>query len=212
MTFFMQLAFPDDHRWHGREASLFSCTSCFDETPAHGRAPGPPDQSWSDAERSGIVIDDAFLSANQAHDRVVLTSTEEAVARPDIEPRMEYQPLDQQPTSEPYPGLKVGGVPSWTENNVIYERATYRGERPVFLFQVPAGRKFRRLPSAPLRDDYPDSFPPMDPADIDQRYFDLHGGMAVFVFGVEDPRPRAFVMTSVRTAATKGSDANGGTT
>lgn len=79
------------------------------------------------------------------------------------------------------------------DNNVIFEEATFGQAGVVFLFQIPARRTFRRLPSAPPQQYLPDLW--------DDDYF-LFGGAPAFCFGTIDrEEPAAFLIPAAEMAA-----------
>jgi hypothetical protein len=202
MTFFLQVALPHDHPWTGWTVALFSCTACLDQTPNRFLSPGPENWTWQEASERGIVVDERFIAGAQRHRSLVVNTASDVVVREDISAHIAFRALDQRQVGEPYVGMKVGGVPSWRENNVIYELATYKGERLTFLFQVPGRPRFSRLPTAPLRNDFFQGSHPTPPEELEQRYFDLFSGNPAFCFGTTNRvPPAAFLIPSSSMAA-----------
>lgn len=192
MSFLIQVTPGADHAWAGRTLALFECTSCPDDTPNRFLVPGA-DLSWDEVTARGIQVTEEFLAGNRQHHRVIVSDLAMASTRQDIPERVVYQRLEPREAQEPYQGLKVGGVPSWTENNVPLEEATFGQAGVVFLFQIPTQRKFRRLPSAP-RQQYLAGF-------WDDDYF-LFSGRPAFFFGTIDrEEPAAFVIPAAEMAA-----------
>lgn len=193
MSFLIQVTPGNDHIWAGRTLALFECTACPDDTPNRFLAPGSSDRSWEEARQQGIVVTEDFLAGNRQHHRVIVSDLAVATMRQDIPERVVHQRLEPREVAEPYLGLKVGGVPSWTDNNVIFEEATFGQAGVVFLFQIPARRTFRRLPSAPPQQYLPDLW--------DDDYF-LFGGAPAFCFGTIDRQePAAFLIPAAEMAA-----------
>lgn len=193
MSFLVQVTPGADHAWAGRTLALFECTSCPDDTPNEFLSPGSSDQSWEEARARGTQVTEEFLAGNRQHHRVIVSDLAMASTRQDIPERVAYQHLEPREVAEPYQGLKVGGVPSWTEDNVIFEDATFGQAGVVFLFQIPTRRKFRRLPSAPRQQYLPGFW--------DDDYF-LFSGSPTFCFGTIDrEEPAAFLIPAAEMAA-----------
>lgn len=193
MTFLMQVTPADDHPWSGRTLALFECTACPDETPDRFLTPGSSKLSWDEARARGIHVTEDFLAGNRKHHRVIVSDLAAATMRQDIPEHVVYQRLERREVQEPYLGLKVGGVPSWTDNNVIFEEARFGQAGVVFLFQIPTRRKFRSLPSAPRQQVLTDFW--------DDDYF-LFNGTPAFCFGTVDREvPAAFLIPAAEMAA-----------
>ena len=193
MSFLIQVTPGNDHLWAGRTLALFECTACPDDTPNRFLAPGSSDRSWADAKSQGIQVTEEFLAGNRLHHRLIVSDLAAVVMRQDIPERVAYRRLEPREVAEPYLGLKVGGVPSWHDINVIYEEARFGQAGVVFLFQIPTRRGFRRLPSAPRQQYFPDVW--------DDDYF-LFNGAPAFCFGTIDrEEPAAFLIPAAEMAA-----------
>jgi hypothetical protein len=205
LTFFLQVTPPDGHSWAGSTIALFECTVCHDETPNEFLSPGREAMTWQEAEEQGIEVDDRFLAGSQRHRRLVISKVTDVAIRTDIAPHIEHRSLAANPVEEPYLGMKVGGVPSWSGyENWIFEEARYANQRVTFLFQVPTSRRFTRLPSAPLRNDFIQGSWPERPEDMEQGYYDLFAGLPTYCFGVlnRDP-PAAYLIPAAAMAANR---------
>jgi len=138
----------------------------------------------AEVDRDGVEVDQAFLDGAGGHMCLIAAPVEGVALRAEPAPHVAFRPLAIGEAAEAYYGLRIGGLP--TLDPILDQwmaDVRLRGERVALLFQVPAHRKFPRLPTAPSRADY--LLPPDQPgpADPEQAYYEIGNGGVLFAFG-----------------------------
>ncbi|MDR6553764.1 hypothetical protein [Paenibacillus qinlingensis] len=141
MTFFLQIAFPTQHKWNGYTLALFCCTSCVDEKyfipeMLTGRI-------------SKAIIPEGFLDEYQRNFSVIVFDTSEGIIKDCYVPKVKYKHLDLLSSIEPKEiKFKVGGTPRWYLGDETPSRYGDSSEMN-FLMQIPGDFEFEILPDAP---------------------------------------------------------------
>lgn len=186
LTFFFQVAFPQDHVWGSRTMALFACTSCAHEEhfiPKMLEGPLP-----------GINIPENFLTSYQQNFRILVFDTDQGIIRKDYEPKVFFKRWDLVSSPPNAHEHKIGGEPNWLLDDEA--PATYRHTVPmVFLMQLLEGVTFEKLPEAP---------PQMtlgltgDPEPSVNSYYELFLGNNVYFFGTQDENePLVYILTQI---------------
>lgn len=187
LTFFFQIAFPQDHAWADLSMALFACTSCAHEEhliPEMLEGPLP-----------GVDIPEDFLESYQKNFRVLVFKTEEGRFREDYEEKVAFKRWNL--VSSPKVNArdhKIGGKPNWLLEDEA--PATYNQTVPmVFLMQILEGFTFDKLPDAP---------PQMtlgltgEPEPSDTPYYELFLSNNVYFFGTKGGNERlVYIITQI---------------
>jgi hypothetical protein len=179
MSFFLQVALSQPHPWGGSVVAVFQCISCCDENSLI--------PAMIEGELAGAVIPEGFLSDYQTNFRILVAPASECVPRRDYTAqivRAEFEADDS----------RLGESPRWLlddESPGGYGTST----TPVFLFQLPQGTKFDRLPGAPKQKTLDLSGAAVD---SDEAHYELFVGNQLYVFGFGDPAgDHVYVITQV---------------
>jgi len=138
LTFFFQLAFPDDHVWRRNSLAVFACTSCADESYFI------PEMLSGPLHHADIPS--GFLEAYQRNFRFVVFPTDDARPTPDYAPAVLFKRLSLVNDKKAH-GSKVGGAPDWILEDE--SPGTYAGAVPLtFLLQLEQGLAFETVDGA----------------------------------------------------------------
>jgi hypothetical protein len=177
MCFYFQVALPVGHRWQHTVISMFHCVSCCSEDTLIPEMLNSP--------LNGADIPQGFLTRYQTNFRIVTSDATTAEVRNDYHP-----PIPNIPIS---PSLwRIGAVPQWLlDDETPGSHASFK--EPIFLFQVPHGMTFPRLPDAPAQMTL-DLAGEVVAAERD--YYELFVGNAAYFFGFGAPAAeRVYVVT-----------------
>ena len=186
LTFFFQVAFPQDHVWGNRTMALFACTSCAQEDHLIPEMLEEP--------LAGSDIPENFLTSYQQNFRILVFDTDEGVLRKEYEPKVSFKRWDLIFSQSDARRHKIGGEPNWLLDDEA--PASYRQKVPmVFLMQLLEGFAFEKLPEAP---------PQMilgltgEPEPSDHPYYELFLGNNVYFFGTRGGNePLVYILTQI---------------
>jgi len=180
MTFFFQIAFPQDHEWTGKVMCFFACTSC--EPLEYGTPPSPPDVRNPP---------DGFLDTYQKNFRVLVHDTVSHELRTDLKPRIEYERLVFRPSRKTkVASTHIGGKPIWTwygdETPISYQQQPF-----IFLLQILDDWNFNRAADAPEQYCYPFLGNPYPHPGI----YQIFSGLPLYLFGtVHEGKHQVYVI------------------
>ncbi|MCJ8008368.1 hypothetical protein ACFFF5_16125 [Lederbergia wuyishanensis] len=186
-TFFFQIAFPQDHFWHGFSMAVFACTAC-----AHEEYFIP---EMLQEVLPGINIPKGFLETYQKNFKINIFETKEGIIRKDYKEKVEFQRWNLKPTSDSnLAHNKLGGQPNWLLDDEA--PGTYMDSIPMFfLMQFMEGMKFKIVEEAPpqiilnLRGN---------PEPSKHRYYKLFLANYLYFFGTKDrSNPLVYVLTQI---------------
>lgn len=179
MCFFFQVALPVGHRWHGALVAMFQCVSCCSEDTLIPEMLSVP--------LGGAEIPSGFLTRFQTNFRMVVSDIAAGRLRNDYEPLIQQKPINSLT-------WRIGAEPLWLAEDETPGSYESFGQ-PAFLFQVPRGTTFPKLPGAPPQKT-------LDLAgnvvDDDRSDYELFLGNAIYFLGFGDPSAeRIYVVTQV---------------
>ena len=171
-TFFLQVAFPADHPWHGKSLAVFACTACADKNYRI-----PP---MLETQLKAVDIPDGFLNDYQVNFHFVVFDTATATLRTDAQEKIKFKGLHLKPVEDlGVPGNKLGGIPNWVLDDE--SPATYRSAIPMFfLLQLEQDFRFEKTLDSPPQMRIGLSGKP-EPALLPD--YKLFLGNALFLFG-----------------------------
>lgn len=185
LTFFFQVAFPEDHVWANRTMALFACTSC-----AHEDHFIP---EMLDGPLAGADIPEHFLTSYQKNFRILVFDTDRGVVRSEYEPKVAFKRWKLVSSQAGAQEHKIGGEPNWLLEDEA--PATYRQTVPMFfLMQLLEGLTFEKLPEAPPQMTLGltgEQEPSRDP------FYRLFLSNNLYFFGTEDGEPLVYVLTQI---------------
>ncbi len=148
MTFFFQIAFPQDHVWEGRVMAVFHCTSCVNVN-----------NYWPKLvfAEEHLMLEDDVLDTYQTNFRIFVFGAREAVSlRNEAKRVLKFEGIEFEKIAPAAKARKVGGTPNWSKHrwsgtspSELYKQITYMGGGVVFLMQTENDWTFTRLPEAP---------------------------------------------------------------
>lgn len=186
-TFFLQIAFRENHPWAGLSLAVFACISCADESHLI------PEMLSAGLRK--VEIPDGFLSSYQRNFRFLVFETKTAVLRTDYRERVKFLRLDLIETDDATVNeSKIGGTPNWIledETPKSYGKAV-----PMFfLMQFLSDLQFPILAEAP---------PQMKlglaglPEPSRMRCYKLFLGNLTYLFGTISPsNPSVYAITQI---------------
>ncbi|MFF2445494.1 hypothetical protein ACFVSW_00215 [Neobacillus sp. NPDC058068] len=186
-TFFFQVAFPEEHIWHGFSMAVFACTSC-----AHEEYLIP--EMLQDTLR-GVDIPEGFLEDYQKNFKCNIFETKKGVYRDSYQEKIQFKRWKQTSTSEPkIANNKLGGQPNWLLGDET--PATYKISVPMlFLMQLMEDIKFEIVQDAPpqirlgLRGN---------PEPSKHHYYELFLANNIYFFGTKERlKPLVYVLTQI---------------
>lgn len=186
LTFFFQVAFPQDHPWAQRSMALFACTSC-----AHEEHFIP---QMLDGSLNGVDIPENFLTSYQKNFRILVFNTQDGMMRKDYEQKIAFKRWELIASQAQSRANKIGGQPNWVLEDET--PGTYRQKIPmVFLMQIVEGFTFDILPEAPPQMTLGLSGQP-EPAD--NPYYELFLSNNIYFFGTDDKtEPLVYILTQI---------------
>jgi hypothetical protein len=179
MCFFFQVALPVGHPWQGALVAMFMCISCCSEDSLIP-------EMLSVALR-GAEIPQGFLTSYQTNFRIVVSDIRSAQLRADYDPAILQSLID-------VPTWRIGAEPFWlVDDETPGSYGSFRD--PAFLFQVPPGMTFPKLPGARPQKMLDLSG---NVVDEDRPSYELFLGNASYFFGFGEPSAeRTYVVTQV---------------
>lgn len=184
-TFYMQVAFPDDHDWAGHSLAIFACTECADKKYL---IPEMLTVRLKDAEPSS-----SYLASYQRNFRFLVFETKDAVVRDEYEERVLFKALAFPRNSINSIGL-LGGSPVWLMGDESPKSSGMPGQA-VFLFQLFLRSEFETVHGAPVQMDIGLEGTP-EPSLYD--YYELFIGNALYLFGPPTPvQDHVYALTQV---------------
>ena len=185
LTFFFQLAFPNDHAWAGRSLALFSCTSCAEDDHLI------PEMLQS--KLAGADIPAGFLDRYQTNFRILVFDTERAgVPNLTSEPVLAFRPI-MLAKAAGSKATRLGGAPLWLLEDE--SPARYGAEHPMdFLFQLSEGLTFEMANGArPQIEIGLSGLPQPSP----EPFYRLFISNRIFAFGARDASNSVYVITQI---------------
>lgn len=187
LTFFFQVAFPNDHAWANLSMALFACTSCVHEEYFIPK--------MLDGPLPGINIPENFLTDYQKNFRVLVFKTEEGRLRHDYTEKVAFKRWQLVSSNrDSARETKIGGMPGWLLEDEA--PATYNQTTPmVFLMQIQEDFPFDKLPDAPPQIMLGLT---QEPEPSDDPYYELFLGNNVYFFGTKDSDdPLVYILTQI---------------
>ncbi|MEN2774498.1 hypothetical protein [Acetivibrio clariflavus] len=188
LTFFFQVAFPNDHLWSGKSLAMFACTSCVDRKyfiPEMLKGP-----------LLGIDIPHGFLLSYQKNFRILVFDTQKGIIRKDYSEKVKFKKWNLKVSAlAKKDGNKIGGIPNWVLDDE--SPSTYNSTTPmIFLMQLKEGFKFDILPDAPRQmqlNYFTNNVEPNNKA-----YYELFLGNNIYFFGTKDKsNPLVYIITQI---------------
>jgi hypothetical protein len=184
-TFFLQVAFPDQHPWSGRTLAIFACTSCADEEHLI--------PEMLDGPLAGADIPAGFPADYQKNFRLLVFPTSDARLRGDYTERVRFAPFRLTPSDDDALN-KLGGTPLWLLDDE--SPGKYAGEHEMrFLMQLAPDTRFPIHPDAPRQVELNLRRQPV-PSPND--YYQLFLGNGLYLFGTDDGvEPHVYAITQI---------------
>jgi hypothetical protein len=186
LTFFFQVAFPENHTWRGLSLAVFTCTLCANEDYVI--------PSMVSGHLLGANIPQTFLQEYQVNFRLLVFDTNKGKLRSDYEEKIRFKQWKLNQTSTPnVKANKIGGAPSWIledETPATYDTNTSM----FFLMQIQEGFEFELVEGAPPQKELYDDFPGYKPSP----FYKLWLGNFAYFFGTADRNlPFVYVISQV---------------
>lgn len=183
MTFYFQIAFPEDHLWCDHTFSMWACTKCADKNHLIPRMIQPP---LKDA-----VIPPGFLREYQKNFRTLVFATESAHLLEGYEEKIQFGHLhfDTHSSEGVLFGL-IGFEPEWILEDE--SPATYGDKRLHFLFQTYLDIEFPILNDAKQQAKVD-----LGLTIYDQDYYELFIQNGIYFFGLLPPANEVYILTQV---------------
>lgn len=187
LTFFFQVAFPQDHVWANLSMAVFACTSCAHEEhfiPEMLEGPLP-----------GVDIPENFLTVYQKNFRILVFKTDEGRLRKDYTEKVAFKRWHLVSSSRANAReTKIGGQPGWLLDDEA--PATYNHTTPMsFLMQLQEDFTFDKLPDAPPQITLGLT---QEPEASNDPYYELFLGNNLYFFGTKDSEePLVYILTQI---------------
>ena len=173
-TFFFQIAFPFGNPWAGTSVAIFSCTSCADENYLIPEMLNGP--------LHGINIPHSFLINYQRNFCFEVFETNTGQIQRGYIEKVAFHELRLVPGEFQNSIGYVGGSPNWILGDE--SPAFYNSTIPmIFLFQLPLGIRFEKIPNAPPQTEIGLTRKPESSPD---NFYELFLGNALYFFGTLD--------------------------
>lgn len=183
LTFFLQLAFPESHPWHGHSLAVFACTAKGDDEHLI------PDMLDAD-ELKGAAAPRGFLEKYQQAFRLFVFETARGEAMPGYRPRVAFAPLELLSTKEGAIGL-VNGKPKWENGDETPSKVA--GSAAVFLLELFKDTKFPTVKGAPPQMEEINRGKPKRA--IFANLYSLFVSNFIYFFGASKPSSAVYVLT-----------------
>ncbi len=176
-TFFLQVAFPDDHVWTGLSLAVFSCTSCADKNHLI--------PEMLSGVLTGADIPANFLNVYQLNFHFVVFETAQGQLVRQYQERVRFRPICLERADSKHRIGQVGGGPAWILEDESPE--SYDAHDPMyFLFQVDGSIEFETVQGAPPQMEVGLTG---DPEPSPHDFYQLFIGNAVYLFGAGRQTP-----------------------
>jgi hypothetical protein len=185
-TFYMQVAFPNNHFFEGLSMALFSCTSCVD---SRYLIPEMLDLSLKE-----VIVPKSFLDEYQRNFKIMIVNTKECELLTDYQEKVLFKRIDFREIKASLNKNKIGGEPNWIQTDE--SPRNYHGEIDFFfLMQLVEGYKFEILKDAEGQFEY-NIFGKA--VESDKGYYELFLGNHIYFFatGARDD-PKVYIITQV---------------
>ena len=174
-TFFLQIAFPESHKWFEQSLAIFSCTSCADENYLI--------PEMLSIELYNANIPSGFLESYQRNFSLLVFDTNTCVIKQGYVEKIKYKPAYLSFNDEQDILLgKMNNTPNWLIEDESPNKYDDKYEFN-FLFQLNSGLEFNLVDNAPRQIE-------IDimgmPSDSPYKYYQLFIGNELYLFGVED--------------------------
>ena len=171
-TFFLVIAFPNEHAWHDLSLSLFQCTSCSNEDYLIPHLPTPLEKA--------IVMENIVLNKNRKNYSILISVTKKAILSKTYVEKIIFRPLIFAKGTIDNPFFLLGGKPKWLlsdESPLSIDKT-----QPIFLFQLPIDIEYEVIDSAPGQIELA-YFSEEKTEESKDRFYNLFIGNALYLFG-----------------------------
>lgn len=193
LTFFFQIAFPEEHIWAGKSLAFFYCSSAYQKHSAKEQF--PPAIHASEKDNFLIPAGDLAPERYQTLFRAIIFNTSDGVLREDYQEKVEYQEIHWKASKKKDKHIPIilGGKPIWCKYGKETP-ASYDGKRMDLILQIAENFNFDKLPNASPemeKDFMTGEFAPRAEPDY-TLFYDFN---RIYLWGTSDPENPAVYLS-----------------